>query len=69
MAKRFIDGKTDEDWALANDLSAANDDRASIESNSPPRFARVKPTTVEEPSIMITTSIVNDESGFTPFGG
>ena len=55
MAKNFIDGKTDEDWALAeNEI-----ERASIQSNSPPRFARVKPTTVEEPSIMIGHSIAD----------
>ena len=59
MAKKFIDGKTDEDWALAND------DANSVRSSSPPRFARVKPTTVEEPSIRIDHSITE---GFPPYG-
>ena len=58
MAKKFIDGKTDEDWALANDAN-------SVRSSSPPRFARVKPTTVEEPSVLINHSIAE---GFPPYG-
>ena len=57
MAKNFIDGKTDEDWAFAEEENEI--ERASIQSNSPPRFARVKPTTVEEPSIMINHSIAD----------
>ena len=63
MAKRFIDGKTDEDWALATGANIIGEaDRASIESNSPPRFARVKPTTVEEPSVMLVNHSMADGS-------
>ena len=58
--QQFIDGKTDEDWAIQN-------------ASSLPRFARVKPTTVHEPSILINHSTViepeEDEDDYSPFCG
>lgn len=36
MAKKYIDGRTDEDWALAANV---NDDNDFNLSESPPKFA------------------------------
>ena len=51
MARRFIEGSTDEDWALA-----ANEDIDSSLGQSPPRFAR-EATRADESSLIIHRSM------------